>query len=299
MNKIISYFNLNKSNGNKKFTIFKRKSVIADKQHTTLNKSSSNFTIQSVTDQTLLNKSQFFAQQDITVESATLEEMYSDNINVLESSIKLLTFNKLNESTKPSKNVFNIDSVNSIDSTIKSKLANLKTTARELNIQLPAQITMLETVYNLRMNTLTQEYLTNQKKYQEKRHARNALVKHFINASKLFRNMKSSVDISSSKQTKINHLDQEIKKQMDSIQNELLTTICEIEFKFQKQRQNKQTTKNLLSFKPNKSNYSTEVSMQKRIRTTRKRLHKTVLVISSSSDLKQRKNKQLNISFAQ
>ena len=158
---------------------------------------------------------------------------------------------------------------------------------------------MLETVYNLRMNTLTQEYLTNQKKYEEKRHARNALVKHFINASKLFRNMKSSVDISSSKQTKINHLDQEIKKQMDSIQNELLTTICEIEFKFQKQRQNKQTTKNLLSFKPNKSNYSTEVSMQKRIRTTRKRLHKTVLVISSSSDLKQRKNKQLNISFAQ
>jgi hypothetical protein len=210
----------------------------------------------------------------------------------------LLTFNKLNESTKPSNNVFNIDSVNSIDSTIKSKLANLKTTARELNIQLPAHITMLETVYNLRMNTLTQEYLTNQKKYEEKRHARNALVKHFINASKLFRNMKS-VDISSSKQTKINHLDQEIKKQMDSIQNELLTTICEIEFKFQKQRQNKQTTKNLLSFKPNKSNYSTEVSMQKRIRTTRKRLHKTVLVISSSSDLKQRKNKQLNISFAQ
>ena len=127
------------------------------------------------------------------------------------------------------------------------------------------------------MNSLTQEYAINQKKYEQKRHV-NVIVKHLINASKLIKNSSlhwtKSFDVVNKNKIKHDDLESQIKLQIDSIQNELLTTICEIELKFKKEQ-------NKSSIYKQRINYWTEVSMQKRIRN-RKRLHKSVNVTSSS-----------------
>ena len=155
---------------------------------------------------------------------------------------------------------------------------------------------MLETVYNLKMNTLTQEYLTNKKRADEKRSI-NTILQHFLNASKLIRNYSTfhrskSIEISNSltkAQLKQQELEQQIKQQINSIQNELLTSICEIELKFQKQLNNQRTCKQ-------RHIYATDMSMmQKRIRS-RKRLHKSVLINSASElrDKRKLNNMSLN-----
>lgn len=299
MNRIINYFNNTNNSSSKvantkslKFNLFKRKKTTdpcaimstvnnIDYSFTSMSNSSSLFTLSTVSDFSILNKSVFV--QDSTLESATLEEMYSDNTNVLASQfsidsngVKLLSYT--NDSSQITvKNQWTIDSINNSDLTIRSKLAELKATAKQLNIALPAHITMLETIYNLRMNSLTQEYAINQKKYEQKRHV-NVIVKHFINASKLIKNSSlhwtKSFDVVNKNKIKHDDLENQIKLQIDSIQNELLTTICEIELKFKKEQ-------NKSSIYKQRINYWTEVSMQKRIRN-RKRLHKSVHVTSSS-----------------
>lgn len=304
MNKLISYFTNKKKSNKIKLNIFKRNSSKTNKapSRTNLNdcsfadnsmsNSSSVFTIstQASSDLSLLNKTQIV--QDSTLESATLEEMYADNINVVASNVKLIGYS--NDSFQLSVNQ-SFDSIQNLDSTIRSKLSQLKATARQHNIQLPAHITMLETVYNLRMNNLQREYLITQKKLEEKRQV-NKLVKHILNASKLIRShtayWSKSVNIKS--QSKYHDLECQLKKQMDSIQTELMTTLCEIELRFKKEQQQHRLIQH--SNRRQKTTYFTEVALQKRIRLNKKRLHRSAIVVSSSDLSKSRNNsKFLNL----
>ena len=328
MNKLISYFN-KKSNSSQttqtiksaKFTLFKRNkpsngnsnaislvnelklnqndysyvSSSQDSLNITMNNNSSMFTMSPLSDiNSLLNKSIIASSQDNTIVSATIEEMYSDNINIVKDSanVQLVGYNQSIKAISP----WSIHRANDLDHKIQSKLSELKSTARSLNVTLPAHITMLETVYNLKMNTLTQEYLTNKKRADEKRSI-NTILQHFLNASKLIRNYSTfhrskSIEISNSltkAQLKQQELEQQIKQQINSIQNELLTSICEIELKFQKQLNNQRTCKQ-------RHIYATDMSMmQKRIRS-RKRLHKSVLINSASElrDKRKLNNMSLN-----
>ncbi len=264
-----------------------------DSLNTTLNNNSSMFaSLSSVSDNSYTSKSIHASpQSDNTIVSATIEEMYSDNVNIVKNSnVQLISYN-----TAKTTSTWSISASNDVDKQIRFKLAELKSTANTLNVTLPAHITMLEAVYNLKMNSLTQEYLTNKKKTAEKR-SLNTLLQQFLNASKLIRSYSTfhrskSIEISSSlskAQLKQQELENQINQQINSIQSELLTTICELELKFQKQLNSQRSYKQRII-------YATDMSMmQKRIRS-RKRLHKSVLVSSSSQLRDRRKSNNLSL----
>ena len=194
-------------------------------------------------------------------------------------------------------------SVDKTNDMIKQRLRNLRTTAVQLNIPQPVQISMLETIYDMKMVNLRTEIESNLKRFEVKSKSERSSLFKFIETmattKRLLKNgiklRSKSVDLdkNDSEPKHKNYfgcerdvLERKYEQQIRKIQYEILKSIKEIEIQMSqvKQRQIQEAAvENCVkcarqvecSCYPNnpgisrnepKHSYSTEVSLQKRIR---------------------------------
>lgn len=219
-----------------------------------------------------------YSKTEITLDHSTLEQMYMDK-DLFNSQITTINTNSLMESSASSSSSSMSDSstnssmnllpseasVQRIDEVIRFELYRLKLLANSdhpQNTHNPVSISMLETLYELKIKTLNQESVDARRKLERDS------TKRFFNvlSSKIkgFRQRSKSVDKNSNR----NHYSIErtliecnTENKIRSMQFEILASIKDLEMQYRTIRQ--QTMSNS-SVKRN--NYTTENAMKKRIR---------------------------------
>ena len=227
---------------------------------------------------------------EVTLERSTLEQLYTDKIVVTHLSLYSTNMSHSIASSESDESFIrpgisyvlpstNLDaaSIHSIDQNIRYKLQELKCLASNLNVNLLTQISMIETVYDIKLGNLKYEASKELFKLGKKSNVFDTISA----AAKSFRMRLRS----KSQDRKANFyaaekdlIEKTYELQMRSIQLEILHSINEIQMQLQYTRRHNQirsyddecdqvTRRHQLD----KSNYTTEVAVQRRIRTRHRR----------------------------
>lgn len=222
---------------------------------------------------------------EITLEHSTLEQMYTDNSvfssQILDQNIKLsnsmdssvtdsfTSFTISSNSTVPSKSYFENSTVQVLHEQIRLRLSALRYIAtRQLNLPMPVNISMLESIYDMKLTALNDESAKRLLKFDKSCHSK------FFNTLSVtikgLRHRSKSIDKSHKSSIKgvciaeRDALERQCETKIRAMQLEILSSINSLEIQYgQLQRDNLLESSELVV---PRARYKTENALKKRIR---------------------------------